>query len=192
MAEPLVKAVGVDFFTRWAAGDLESSEVDSEDSSWKLQQMPDAMAARTRFFDAFFQDATQAGIRQAVILASGLDTRAYRLEWPADMTVFEVDQPEVIAFKTETLTELGASPATDRRTVAIDLRNDWPAALRRGRFRPEPADGVDRRGVARLPAAGGAGSLAGQHRRAQRRRQQAGHRGHPGHAAMSTRRRPAR
>jgi methyltransferase (TIGR00027 family) len=128
-AEPLVKAVGVDFLTRWATGDLDITGVDSDDSSWKLQQMPDAMAARTRFFDAFFHDATQAGIRQAVILASGLDARAYRLDWPADMTVFEVDQPEVIAFKTQTLSELGAAPTADRRTVAIDLRNDWPAAL---------------------------------------------------------------
>jgi methyltransferase (TIGR00027 family) len=87
------------------------------------------MAVRTRFFDAFFRAATQAGIRQAVILASGLDARAYRLDWPAGMTVFEVDQPEVIAFKTTTLADLGAEPTTDRRTVAIDLRNDWPAAL---------------------------------------------------------------
>jgi methyltransferase (TIGR00027 family) len=128
-AEPLVRAVGVDFLTRWASGDLNAADVDADDSTWKLQQMPDAMAARTRFFDAFFADATKAGIRQAVILASGLDARAYRLDWPSDTTVFEVDQPEVIAFKTQTLSELGASPTTDRRTVAIDLRNDWPAAL---------------------------------------------------------------
>ena len=128
-AEPLVRAVGVDFLTRWAAGDLQAADVDEDESSWKLQQMPDAMAARTRFFDAFFREATQAGIRQAVILASGLDARAYRLDWPTDMTVFEVDQPQVIAFKTETLAELGAVPTTDRRTVAIDLRFDWPAAL---------------------------------------------------------------
>ncbi len=128
-AEPLVRAVGVDFLTRWAAGDLATADVDDDDSSWKLQQMPDAMAARTRFFDAFFHEATRAGIRQAVILASGLDARAYRLDWPTDMTVFEVDQPEVIAFKTKTLADLGATPTTDRGTVAIDLRNDWPAAL---------------------------------------------------------------
>ncbi len=128
-AEPLVRAVGVDFLTRWASGDLDAADVDAKDSTWKLQQMPDAMAARTRFFDAFFADATQSGIRQAVILASGLDARAYRLAWPTDTTVFEVDQPEVIAFKTQTLSDLGASPTTDRRTVAIDLRNDWPAAL---------------------------------------------------------------
>jgi methyltransferase (TIGR00027 family) len=128
-AEPLVRAVGVDFLTRWASGDLNAADVDADDSTWKLQQMPDAMAARTRFFDAFFAEATQSGIRQAVILASGLDARAYRLDWPTGTTVFEVDQPEVIAFKTQTLSDLGASPTTDRRTVAIDLRNDWPAAL---------------------------------------------------------------
>src|ERR1700743_3271293 len=128
-AEPLVRAFGVDFLSRWAAGELDAANVDTEDSSWKLQQMPDAMAARTRFFDAFFRDATQAGIRQAVILASGLDARAYRLDWPAGMTVFEVDQPQVIAFKTTTLADLGPEPPPDRRAVAIDLRHDWPAAL---------------------------------------------------------------
>jgi methyltransferase (TIGR00027 family) len=129
-AEPLVRAVGVDFFTRWATGDLAAGDVDDEESSWKLSQMPDAMAARTRFFDSFFQEAAQAGIRQAVILASGLDARAYRLAWPADMTVFEIDQPEVIEFKTTTLEGLGATPKADLRTVAIDLRQDWPTALR--------------------------------------------------------------
>jgi methyltransferase (TIGR00027 family) len=128
-AEPLVRAVGVDFLTKWAAGDLASADIDDDESSWKLEQMPDAMAVRTRFFDSFFRDATQAGIRQAVILASGLDARAYRLDWPAGMTVFEVDQPEVIAFKTIALADLGAEPTADRRAVAIDLRNDWPAAL---------------------------------------------------------------
>ena len=128
-AEPLVQAVGVDFFTRWAAGEIDTTEVDLDESSWKLGHMPDAMAARTRFFDQFFREATRAGIRQAVILASGLDARAYRLAWPAGMTVFEVDQPEVIEFKTTTLAGLGAAPKADRRTVAIDLRGDWPTAL---------------------------------------------------------------
>jgi len=128
-AEPLVRAVGVDFFTRWAAGEIDAADVDLDESSWKLGQMPDAMAARTSFFDTFFNDATQAGVRQAVILASGLDSRAYRLAWPAGTTVFEVDQPEVIEFKTTTLAGLGASPKADLRTVAIDLRQDWPAAL---------------------------------------------------------------
>lgn len=129
-AEPLVRAVGVDFFTRWVTGDLAAADVDDEESSWKLAHMPAAMAARTRFFDSFFEDAIRSGIRQAVILASGLDARAYRLSWPHDMTVFEIDQPEVIAFKTSTLAQLGAAPKAELRTVAIDLRQDWPAALR--------------------------------------------------------------
>ncbi|BBZ70278.1 SAM-dependent methyltransferase [Mycobacterium paraseoulense] len=128
-AEPLVRAVGVDFFTRWVDGDLVAADVDDHESGWKLEHMPAAMAARTRFFDTFFRDAAQAGIRQAVILASGLDARAYRLAWPADMVVFEIDQPEVIEFKATTLAKLGATPQADLRTVAIDLRRDWPKAL---------------------------------------------------------------
>ncbi|HTY32910.1 class I SAM-dependent methyltransferase [Mycobacterium sp.] len=135
-AEPLVRAVGVEFFTRWVSGDLSAADVDDHESGWKLEHMPDAMAARTRFFDSFFQGAIDAGIRQAVILASGLDARAYRLAWPADLTLFEIDQPQVIEFKATTLAGLGAAPGADLRTVAIDLRRDWPKALREACFDP--------------------------------------------------------
>jgi methyltransferase (TIGR00027 family) len=128
-AEPLVRAVGVDFFNRWINGELAAEDIDDHDSGWKLAHMPGAMAARTRFFDTFFREATEAGIRQAVILASGLDARAYRLAWPAGMTIFEIDQPSVIEFKTATLAQLGAAPSADRRAVAVDLRDDWPKAL---------------------------------------------------------------
>jgi methyltransferase (TIGR00027 family) len=92
------------------------------------------ITVRTRFFDDFFSTATGDGVRQAVILASGLDTRAYRLPWPAGTVVYEVDQPQVIDFKTTTLAELGAAPTAERRTIGIDLRNDWPAALRESGF----------------------------------------------------------
>lgn len=135
-AEPLVRAVGVDFMTRWASGELSSTDVDSGSTSWGLAQMPAAMAARTRYFDQFFADAAAAGIRQAVILASGLDARAYRLDWPAGMTVYEIDQPAVVEFKTTTLAGLGAEPKADRRAVAVDLRDDWPAALQAAGFDP--------------------------------------------------------
>ncbi len=128
-AEPLVRAVGVDFLTRWATGELSGADIDADGSGWGLQQMPAAMASRTMFFDKFFADAAAAGIRQAVIFASGLDARAYRLQWPAGMTVFEIDQPEVIEFKATTLAGLGAEPTTDLRSVAIDLRDDWQTAL---------------------------------------------------------------
>src|ERR1700744_2612958 len=127
-AEPLVRAVGVDFFTRLASGELDAAEVD-DNGEWGMQRMGDMMAVRTRFFDDFFIQATQRGIRQAVILASGLDARAYRLPWPDGTTVYEIDQPAVIEFKTTTLNGLGATPTADRRAVAMDLRHDWPTAL---------------------------------------------------------------
>lgn len=136
-AEPLVRAVGVDFFTRWATGELDPAEVDVDGAPWGLQPMTDLLAARTRYFDAFFLDAAAAGIRQAVILASGLDARGYRLPWPADATVFEIDQPEVLQFKMATLANMSAQPTADLRMVAIDLRHDWPAALHRAGFRAE-------------------------------------------------------
>jgi len=99
-----------------------------------LQTETDSLAVRTRFFDEFFVNAAAAGIAQAVILAAGLDARAYRLEWPAGSVVYEVDQPRVVAFKTETMARLGAEPTAQRRTVAVDLRDDWPAALRDSGF----------------------------------------------------------
>jgi methyltransferase (TIGR00027 family) len=136
-AEPLVRAVGVDLFTRLATGDLDPSalDVDADDGAG-MGRMVDNMAVRTKFFDDFFLDAAGAGIRQVVILASGLDSRAYRLQWPAGTVVYEVDQPEVIAFKTQALVDIGAEPTADRRVVAVDLRFDWPAALKEAGFDP--------------------------------------------------------
>jgi methyltransferase (TIGR00027 family) len=89
----------------------------------------DYQAVRTHFFDGYFADATGAGIRQVVILAAGLDSRAYRLDWPTGTTVYEIDQPQVITYKTATLDSAGAAPRATRRTVPADLRDDWPAAL---------------------------------------------------------------
>jgi methyltransferase (TIGR00027 family) len=134
-AEPLVREVGVDFFTKMATGELNPRDFD-DDAARGLRRFGDAMAIRTEYFDDFFMDASRAGIRQAVILAAGLDSRAYRLPWPAGTTVYEVDQPQVIDFKTATLARLGAEPTANRRAVAIDLRNDWPAALQAAGFDP--------------------------------------------------------
>jgi methyltransferase (TIGR00027 family) len=109
------------------------AEIDAEAAAM-FEQIRTYQAVRTRFFDAFFADAATAGIRQIVILASGLDSRAYRLEWPADTTVFEIDQPKVLEYKTHTLAAHGAQPSADRREVGIDLRFDWPAGLRDNGF----------------------------------------------------------
>jgi methyltransferase (TIGR00027 family) len=127
-AEPLVRAVGLDFFTKMMDGELDISTV--EDASARKQAMIDGMAVRTKYYDDYFVAATNDGVRQAVILASGLDARAYRLPWPAGTVVYELDQPQVIDFKTNTLAGIGAEPLATRRTIPIDLRQDWPAALK--------------------------------------------------------------
>jgi methyltransferase (TIGR00027 family) len=102
----------------------------------QMQSMVGYMACRTAFFDQFFVDATRAGIRQAVILAAGLDARSWRLPWPDGVTVYELDQPKVLEFKLSTLAEHGAEPACNRVAVAVDLRQDWPAALQQVGFDP--------------------------------------------------------
>ncbi|BBY22655.1 class I SAM-dependent methyltransferase [Mycobacterium stomatepiae] len=132
-AEPLVRAVGVDFFTKMIDGELDLSAIENA-TPVRMQSMVDGMAVRTRYFDDYFSDATAAGVRQVVILASGLDARAYRLPWPAETVVYEIDQPQVIDFKTSTLADIGAQPTATRHTVPIDLRQDWPAALRAAGF----------------------------------------------------------
>jgi methyltransferase (TIGR00027 family) len=148
-AAPLVRAVGLDFLTRLADGEIELPD-DGDPAGAAF--IATSIAVRTRFFDDFFVTATGGGnpagatgggnpadagaaaIRQAVILASGLDSRAYRLPWPGGTVVYEIDQPQVIDFKTTTMASIGAFPAAEHRTVAIDLREDWPSALRESGF----------------------------------------------------------
>lgn len=101
-----------------------------------IHHMRSYQAVRTHFFDAYFAEALAAGIRQVVILASGLDSRAYRLDWPAGTTVYEIDQPKVLEYKSATLAAHDVTPSTDRREVPIDLRQDWPTALRGQGFDP--------------------------------------------------------
>jgi methyltransferase (TIGR00027 family) len=96
----------------------------------------DYQAVRTHYFDSYFAEATAAGIRQVVILAAGLDSRAFRLDWPAGTTVYEIDQPQVVHYKTTTLESAGAAPTADRRPVQVDLRDDWAAALTAAGFDP--------------------------------------------------------
>ncbi len=93
------------------------------------RHMIDYQAVRTHFFDAYFAEAVAAGVRQVVILAAGLDARAYRLDWPAGTVVYEIDLPKVLEYKAETLAAHGATPVADRRPVPVDLRHDWPRAL---------------------------------------------------------------
>ena len=83
---------------------------------------------RTRYYDDQLLAATPA-CRQVVLLAAGLDTRAYRLPWPDGVHLYELDLPPVLAFKQRVLDDLDARPRCERTTVATDLTADWSAAL---------------------------------------------------------------
>src|SRR6185312_7496555 len=128
-----------------SAAGPEWAQMASSDPAWigddeefrQLHDMSrDYQAVRTHYFDEYFHAAMRAGIRQVVILAAGLDSRAYRLNWPAGTTVFEIDQPKVLEYKTSTLDAHGAQPRARRVPVAVDLRDDWPAALIAAGFDP--------------------------------------------------------
>lgn len=130
-AEPLAHAAGMDFFARVASGELALPDLRDNGGFARLTEL---FAVGTRFFDNFAADAGRAGIQQTVILASGLDARPYRLWWAPGTTVYEIDQPHVIESKTQALRALGVTPTVNRRAVGIDLRQDWPMALRQVGF----------------------------------------------------------
>jgi len=180
-AAPLVRAVGIEAFTMMVDGTLDIADVAPETAA-QVKSNIDEMAVRTKFFDDYFVDAGESGVRQAVILAAGLDSRAYRLPWADGTVVYEVDQPDVIEFKTRTLADLGATPTAERRTVAIDLREDWPAAMRAAGLDPDRPTAWCSAPPADLPSAGGAGPAVRQHPRTQRARQHRGHRIRARHA----------
>ncbi|CAM3294574.1 class I SAM-dependent methyltransferase [Mycobacterium intermedium] len=122
----------------------------------RVQLMVDFMATRTAFFDEFFLGAADAGVRQVVILASGLDSRTWRLPWPDEphgTVVYELDQPKVLEFKTATLRQHGAEPRARLVTIPIDLRQDWPKALQDAGFDPSLPSAWSAEGLVRyLPA----------------------------------------
>jgi methyltransferase (TIGR00027 family) len=114
-------------FTQTVDGQVDFSDIGA---SW----LPSYFGIRSRAFDDFAADACRLGIRQAVILASGLDCRAYRLDWPSAMTIYEVDQPAIIEWKQSILASLGCASAAHNRCVGIDLRRDWPTAPQQAGF----------------------------------------------------------
>jgi methyltransferase (TIGR00027 family) len=100
------------------------------------QARRDSAAIRTRFCDDYLLAAARAGCRQVVLLAAGLDARAFRLPWPAGIRLWELDLPGVFAFKERVLADRGATPGCERTVVPADLREDWPHALRDAGFDP--------------------------------------------------------
>ncbi len=134
-ARVFLQAAGEGMWDWFAAPNLPARIAEIEpDLKPRMQGMVDYMAARTAFFDKFFLDATGAGVRQVVILAAGLDSRAWRLPWPDGTTVYELDQPRVLDFKAATLRDKGAQPTCELVNVPVDLRHDWPSALQQAGF----------------------------------------------------------
>jgi methyltransferase (TIGR00027 family) len=134
-ARIFVDTAGEGVWNWYEAPELPAEVVEAEpELPLRMRSLVDYFASRTAFFDTFFLDATRAGIRQVVILAAGLDARAWRLPWPDGTTVYELDQPRVLDFKVSTLAEHGAEPACNRVGVPVDLRQDWPTALQQAGF----------------------------------------------------------
>jgi methyltransferase (TIGR00027 family) len=137
--EPLANDPFAGIFCR-AVGGAAADVLDGKNPEHQLrtpdfgEHFVNFQGARTRYFDDYFQQAADAGVRQVVILAAGLDSRAYRLSWPDATTIFELDRPQVLDFKREVLGEQGAKPNAERREVAVDLRDDWPKALQNNGF----------------------------------------------------------
>ena len=134
-ARVFVDAAGEGMWSIYADPTLLAKAIELEpDVQTRIQLMIDFMATRTAFFDEFFLGAADTGVRQVVILAAGLDARTWRLPWPDGTVVYELDQPKVLEFKSNTLREHGAHPTAQLVNVPIDLRQDWPKALQEAGF----------------------------------------------------------
>jgi methyltransferase (TIGR00027 family) len=135
--QALVRDEFAKYFIKASEDPYLASQLANPGSSEDENAFPRLYGVQTRFFDDFFQAAGGTGIRQAVIVAAGLDSRAYRLEWPNGTTVFEIDQPKVLEFKARVLGEHGAVPKARRSEVAADLRTDWPTPFKEAGFDPQ-------------------------------------------------------
>ncbi|WP_205875377.1 class I SAM-dependent methyltransferase [Mycobacterium camsae] len=153
-ARVFLDAVGDGMWSLYADPELlaQASEIDPQVQA-RAQMLVDFMATRTAFFDEYFLAAADSGVRQVVILAAGLDARAWRLPWPDGTVIYELDQPKVLEFKTATLDRHGATPTARLVNVPVDLRQDWPTALQEAGFDPSRPSAWSAEGLVRyLPA----------------------------------------
>ncbi|MDD4868631.1 MAG: class I SAM-dependent methyltransferase [Mycobacterium sp.] len=146
-AQPLVRDEYAKVFIEAAQDPYLAAVLANPGTSEDETAFPRLYGVQTRFFDDFFIAAGEAGIRQAVIVAAGLDSRAFRLEWPSDTTVFEIDVPKVLEFKARVLGERGVAPKARRVEVAADLRSEWSKPLEAAGFDVERASAWSVEGV---------------------------------------------
>lgn len=164
--DPLAVDEYAEAFCRAAGGDW-AGVLDGADPEHPLHtefghHFVNFQGARTKYFDTYFQRVAEAGVRQIILLAAGLDSRAFRLNWPDGTVVYELDQPRVLQFKREVAADFGADAADERREVAVDLRDDWPRALLENGFDPnKPSAWIAEGLLIYLPAAAQAQLFAG-------------------------------
>lgn len=140
-AEVFCRAAGGEW-AELVAGGVPEHPLRSEDFG---QYFVSFQGARTRYFDTYFGKAIEAGVKQVVILASGLDSRAYRLDWAPGTTVFELDQPLVHQFKREALDQHGPSPRPSvRRSPSTCVRIGVRRYRTRGSIRPSRRPGLSK------------------------------------------------
>ncbi|WP_193044552.1 SAM-dependent methyltransferase [Mycolicibacterium baixiangningiae] len=110
-------------------------QLPTDESLERIDGIANYASSRTKWFDEFFIAAGAHGIEQMVIVAAGLDARAWRLPWVRGTTVFEIDHPGVLDFKNDALREHGDSPSVSRYVpVPANLIDDWPEVLRDAGF----------------------------------------------------------
>jgi len=119
-----------------AAWPVRPAEVSDGDANPLWGRLGRYFGLRTRVLDDFLIRSAHAGARQVVLLGAGLDTRAFRLDWPPGRVVYEIDRDGVLAFKHRVLDGLAAVPAATRRPIAADLREDWARSLLNTGFDP--------------------------------------------------------
>lgn len=135
--DPLVRDEYARHFIAASADPYLTAQLADPGTSEGATAFPRLYGVQTRFFDEFFMSTADGGLRQAIIVGAGLDSRAYRLAWPSGTTVFEIDRPKVLEFKRHVLAEHGAEPTARRIDVAVDLRTDWSIPLRASGFDPQ-------------------------------------------------------
>ncbi len=148
--DPLVVDPYAEVFCR-AVGGSAADVLDGKEPDHQLktadfgEHFVNFQGARTKYFDEYFRRAAGAGVRQVVILAAGLDSRAYRLDWPAATTIFELDRPQVLDFKREVLPATGPNRAQNVvKSRSICARTGHKLCGTAALTRPCPRHGLPR------------------------------------------------
>lgn len=116
-----------------------SAPPDDEAAQRRRLAVSFSIVITTRFLDDLLQQASASGVRQVVLLGAGMDSRAFRMDWPEGTRLFEADTAAPRDFKASVLREERAVARCERITVSMDLREDWPNALAAAGHDPDPA-----------------------------------------------------